>query len=1201
MYKKTKKMSSNKHKQKGGYYIRMSKKMRDEMAIPSKTFACTGKDCALCSLYFLGINQETFEKLAKKFVKGGQIGIMFNDAKKILNQYEDYVEKNEPERIKEGKTQKTRIEEINIGGKKITNNNLKELFDMNNGFIKILGYDFFGQNYGHFLIIGKSKNGNLILLDTQTTPKGDGSGFNEPLFISGKKNIIKFFNNIKIGKFYNYIGGLVLRSDNQSRFRPPGHSPMKTPKSLVSLVKKISLNSNTPISSPKKSKKKNKQKIPPRPTPRPIPPRPIPRPNPPTPRPNPPTPPKKRITPDKSNNSGIGSIENSVIEAEELRELYSQEVMKFPAWVLSLYKKPGWNLICNKIENPIPNIDDSKKEEYRNLLLKRQTCNIGMKSYDTRDIKSEYENLWLKSLGLTDEEIELWPNKPISPSNKKKFSDGKLPQNVMVLTYTPMTQKRWDSKKKMVNIMNLVGYAFDSILQPDFQRYYFSNLNIEEGRQILLEGETGPKYISKIKSKEGSLSWDITPRIPSKKIGNFVKGQFGYELIIKYLIMFKSACNLAISNDMEAIFFSGVGANSFGPKGISEQQFNTLVRDIVFDSILKEKKETINGGNYKFKGIYVNRQGKKIMVFDSFRVDNHANTEKLPKQIPEPNYYLKGNEELIFQNDDIVKQTLLRKYPDLKDIINNLKANKVCYVNAWDPHSIAGNGNRGDNSLDGKIGANSAISLLCWPPTNPMLASKVGYLEETDGDNNTVNNAVNNAGNNAGNNVTVIPEPFSIGTFFVDSEIEGDLKTSKSLENFDLLLTETTNERAGPSTYKIDEFEKINNTKYTVLRSNYLSRIYIPYNQNLNYIKEFKILTNNDEVKESTVDNMLLEKGIDYNNPDNKKFIETYENKIGNIIKNMFFNYKGLNILHINFNYEINKNYTNKTEEIDDLIRYLDILVKRIVKLNPDIINGNFNTIENFDKNHQGIKKILEYYKTNGITDERKISQVLISPINKLKAAGYTYAVPKNASSFRNRIYNMIFYKKDKLECNDTELVQLNSNSKNYILVKTVIHSKVPYSRGRNTSKPKGILKKTNILEMIKGFKDFDKFKKKHFLIDRSIKFPKPKSKKSEDKLEAYLEYCDIITEAYKNKHNEIQKIYNLLYYIVEHKPETPSDDSSITDILKYLDNVVNMEKIKMSKVSYQSKLDEQKKMMKENEALMKQIKNKVNKGVLLY
>jgi len=42
----------------------------------------------------------------------------------------------------------------------------------------------------------------------------------------------------------------------------------------------------------------------------------------------------------------------------------------------------------------------------------------------------------------------------------------------------------------------------------------------------------------------------------------------------------------------------------------------------------------------------------------------------------------------------------------------------VLFINAWDPNSIAGNGNSGDNSLDGYFGRSSCCGILAWPLCN---------------------------------------------------------------------------------------------------------------------------------------------------------------------------------------------------------------------------------------------------------------------------------------------------------------------------------------------------------------------------------------------------------------------------------------------------------------------------------------------------
>ena len=44
------------------------------------------------------------------------------------------------------------------------------------------------------------------------------------------------------------------------------------------------------------------------------------------------------------------------------------------------------------------------------------------------------------------------------------------------------------------------------------------------------------------------------------------------------------------------------------------------------------------------------------------------------------------------------------------------------FVNAWDPYSIVGNGNAGDQSLDGFFGRSTAMGLMSWPGTNPCMS-----------------------------------------------------------------------------------------------------------------------------------------------------------------------------------------------------------------------------------------------------------------------------------------------------------------------------------------------------------------------------------------------------------------------------------------------------------------------------------------------
>jgi len=46
------------------------------------------------------------------------------------------------------------------------------------------------------------------------------------------------------------------------------------------------------------------------------------------------------------------------------------------------------------------------------------------------------------------------------------------------------------------------------------------------------------------------------------------------------------------------------------------------------------------------------------------------------------------------------------------------------FVNAWDPHSIVGNGNAGDHSLDGFMGRCTEMAALSFPGTNTQIQYK---------------------------------------------------------------------------------------------------------------------------------------------------------------------------------------------------------------------------------------------------------------------------------------------------------------------------------------------------------------------------------------------------------------------------------------------------------------------------------------------
>ena len=58
---------------------------------------------------------------------------------------------------------------------------------------------------------------------------------------------------------------------------------------------------------------------------------------------------------------------------------------------------------------------------------------------------------------------------------------------------------------------------------------------------------------------------------------------------------------------------------------------------------------------------------------------------------------------------------------DIPDILDET----ALFVNAWDPHSVVGNGNAQDKSLDGYFGRLSDLALLCTPLTNPNVLHNI--------------------------------------------------------------------------------------------------------------------------------------------------------------------------------------------------------------------------------------------------------------------------------------------------------------------------------------------------------------------------------------------------------------------------------------------------------------------------------------------
>jgi len=72
--------------------------------------------------------------------------------------------------------------------------------------------------------------------------------------------------------------------------------------------------------------------------------------------------------------------------------------------------------------------------------------------------------------------------------------------------------------------------------------------------------------------------------------------------------------------------------------------------------------------------------------------------------------------------DKITKKIFLHKYTDPPPDMYRTECYQLSdalFVNAWDPHSVVGNGNSNDYSLDGWVGRCTDMAPTSFQPTNP--------------------------------------------------------------------------------------------------------------------------------------------------------------------------------------------------------------------------------------------------------------------------------------------------------------------------------------------------------------------------------------------------------------------------------------------------------------------------------------------------
>jgi hypothetical protein len=269
------------------------------------------------------------------------------------------------------------------------------------------------------------------------------------------------------------------------------------------------------------------------------------------------------------------------------------------------------------------------------------------------------------------------PNNPEKVSTIRKLCTQREPVNMDMRRY-------YDQKMMQENFGWSVSYYQkywneNQTLAPNFGVYCQTPVkeNLEDPGKIIhiynaigaaLDVETQPDYIHFIKNNNDKLDG-----------ANLLKK----ELINFYTDVFTGIFACVVDLGLENLVMSGVGANNFAkkyPGGI--KAFQEEIWAPTFYKVSREPKFVVRKFFMGFSGSFAQ-------------------------------LFLKSKYQL-----DILD---IGYFPAALKSINPQSLEKTLFVNAWDPHSIAGNGNFQDDSLDGHVGRNTAVSVLCWPKTNPYM------------------------------------------------------------------------------------------------------------------------------------------------------------------------------------------------------------------------------------------------------------------------------------------------------------------------------------------------------------------------------------------------------------------------------------------------------------------------------------------------
>lgn len=313
---------------------------------------------------------------------------------------------------------------------------------------------------------------------------------------------------------------------------------------------------------------------------------------------------------------GVSSSVNIKQNAIKLADCYDDNLYKFPLWVLDDLYMTMHEEFAKQTIVFYDHVDEKRFEDVQKMAYQREPVNIGMViHHDVAKLnkhfkyKESYYKEYYKKYNIIAPNIAIYCETPAVPYSK-----------------TNVTEKIDTKEMKIVRILNVVGYGFDSSAQPDFN------------------------YFNEKAKKESNL----------KKHMKLI-----FDKILACIKKFKT------TKPIKWMHLPGFGTGAFaGSNPYVLNVFQELCD--IFIPFFESEGVEVDRGNIFTNGSF---GGNTLRLYDTWKAHD---------------------------NSDLPLESRL-------------------YINAWDPHSILGNGNFNDASLDGYFGRSTAISVLGWSETNPYM------------------------------------------------------------------------------------------------------------------------------------------------------------------------------------------------------------------------------------------------------------------------------------------------------------------------------------------------------------------------------------------------------------------------------------------------------------------------------------------------